>query len=599
MEAFRSKSNLIASTALAIIVALSGCSGGGGDSSQGSISVGGSQPSPPATPPAPPPPPSSSTTLMIDDAAEAVRFLATASFGATKQDIQRAEGQSASTWLQTEIQKPPTLFLADVLADVDAQGDLTNDTDSAFYWDKIITADDQLRQRMVFALSQIVVVSDQVVPNDDFQHQFAYYRDILSKNAFGNYRDLLKDVTYSPAMAEWLTYLKNEKGDPETGRMPDENYARELLQLFTIGLVELNLDGTVKLDAQGNEIELFDNEDIVGLARVFTGLSYSGGEFFRSGRGSVPFASHSSPLQVFPEKHSDLEKSFLGLKISAGTSAEDSIDQAIDHIFEHPNVGPFLSRQLIQRFTASNPSPDYVERVATAFNDGSFTSKDDVQFGGGVRGDLTATLAAILLDESLYDDVASPTDGKIQEPVLRFVHWARLFNVSNVDALNTFVLKDTSDPTNGFAMHPFRSPSVFNFYRPGYIAPGTETGDAGVTAPEFQIINASSLYGNFNTLSSFAFGQANRQVDLARSFVPNYTDELALAYDETALVDHLDTVLVGGRLSAEEKNEFVAILSELDARTDSSENENDDRFDRVALAVSMVLSTPSYILVQR
>ena len=537
---------------------------------------------------------------MLETEDQAVRFLTAASFGPSQDEIEAASGTPASDWITRQAQLPATLFLDDVLAAVDADGRIIKRADNDLYWNKVILADDQLRQRMVFALSQIIVISDEVVPERDMQNLFAYYRDILSRNAFGNYRTLLEEVTYSPAMAEWLTYMQNQKGDPETGSMPDENYAREFLQLFTIGLVELNIDGSPKIGADGQDIETFGNADVVGLAKVFTGLSFNTERFQRNGRHVPPEALHT-PLAVFPEEHSPLEKSFLGLTIPAGTPAEQSIDQAIDHIFNHPNVGPFLARQLIQRFTASNPEPAYIARVATAFNEGRFVSADGVSFGEGQRGDLLATIAAVLLDDDFFDAsrVPTPADGKIQEPVLRLIHWARVFDVQNIDARNQTRLRDTGDPLEGLGQHPFRSPSVFNFYRPGYVAPGTESGARDVTAPEFQILNSTSQFGTFNSLSEFAFGEVPSPRDLPDNFVPDYSEELPLAYDDAALVSHLNTKLAGARLSAEELFEIEAVIGLMDARTDTAEREQTDRFDRVAMAVSLILASPNYVLLRQ
>ena len=218
-------------------------------------------------------------------------------------------------------------------------------------------------------------------------------------------------------MADFLTYLHN-RGDLEhIGHMPDENYAREILQLFSIGLVELNMDGTPRLDTNGRAIETFDNTDIVGLARVFTGITMQGGEFYGfEGDGLY------SPIEIFEPYHSPHEKTFLGTTIPAGTPGSQSLTMALDTIFEHPNVAPFVSRQLIQRFSMSNPPPAYVESVAMAFETGSYTATDGTRFGTGRRGDLQATLAAILLDSRLRqpENSLGATDGKIREPVLRF-----------------------------------------------------------------------------------------------------------------------------------------------------------------------------------
>ena len=248
-----------------------------------------------------------------------------------------------------------------------------------------IEGEDQLRQRMAFALSQILVISHAEgnllfeVPNT-----VAHYQDILVSNAFGNYRDLLEEVTYAPAMGEYLTYLQNIKGDAATGRMPDENYAREVMQLFSIGLVELEQDGDV-ITQGGIPVEVYDNTDVTGLAKVFTGLSLSGDEFFFDFRTLPPDALHS-PMQVYPEWHSELEKTFLGTSIAAGTGPAESIDLALDALVDHPNTAPFLARQLIQRFVTSHPEPDYIGRVAAAFSEGQYTLPNGTIVGDGRRG---------------------------------------------------------------------------------------------------------------------------------------------------------------------------------------------------------------------
>ncbi|MEM6626660.1 MAG: DUF1800 family protein, partial [Pseudomonadota bacterium] len=411
---------------------------------------------------------------------------------------------------------------------------------------------------------------------------------------FGNYRQLLQDVTYSPLMAEYLTYLRNRKGNPNTGRMPDENYARELLQLFTIGLVELNMDGTSKVGPDGTVAETYTNEDVVGLARVFTGLGAKGTSF--NSKDAAQDWQYS-PLQSYPEQHSELDKTFLGITIPAGTGPDESISQALDHIFAHPNVAPFVSRQLIQRFTASNPDPSYVERVATAFETGSFQSVDGRSFGAGERGDLQATLAAVLLDNSLFADNAGedPGDGKIREPILQFVHWARAFDVAGVNSANENKLRDTSSPTSGLAQHPFRSPSVFNFYRPGYVPPGTEVGALNMTAPEFQIMNEASTIGFANFMTDFVMDRSSRRNRDLDTFVPDYSDEIALANDPAALVDHLDDLLTGGRMSAMVKDDIIAAVSEIAIREG---NEDDDTLDRVHIAVLMAVNAPSFAIVR-
>jgi uncharacterized protein (DUF1800 family) len=371
--------------------------------------------------------------------------------------------------------------------------------------------------------------------------------------------------------------------------MPDENYAREFLQLFTTGLVELNMDGTQKLSG-GKPIEIFDNEDIVGLAKVFTGLSYKGTGFWEAD----PDGEYSR-LVMYQDKHSELEKNFMGKTIAAGTSGDDAIDQAIDHIFEHPNVAPFISRQLIQRFTSSSPTPAYVRRVAGAFETGRYTSIDEKQFGTGTRGDLEATLAAILLDEQFYDGRSSVQDGKVREPVLRFIHWARAFDVGNVMAENEWWLLYNAGSNTRLGQQPFQSPSVFNFYRPGFVAPGSASGAAGLTAPELQTVNEGSAIGYANFMLQFVFNTSPMRNDTIDSFVPDYTDEVALADKPADLADHLDNLLLGGRMSPQTKDRIVSVLNEIPIREAAAEAE-EDKLTRAAVAVYMAVTSPAFAL---
>jgi len=539
---------------------------------------------PPSTPPPPAsPPPLGPDAAILASAEESSRFLMQASFGGTMGEIEALVDTNAAEWISAEINKAPTLFLPQMQAIVDSGGDINGRSHSDLVWDTMFLAEDQLRQRMVFALSQILVVSDRGMRNEGFQH--AYYLDVLSRNAFGNYRDLLQDVTYSPAMAEYLTYMRNRKSDPASGRLPDENYAREVLQLFTIGLVDLNGDGTPRA---GN-IETYDNDDIQGLARVFTGLALKGGNFYQADDDA-----RYSPLQMYNDQHSPLEKSFLTVTIPAGISGEDTVAQALDEIFAHPNVGPFVSRQLIQRFTSSDPDPVYVARVANAFDSGSFVSSNGVRFGEGRRGDLAATIAAILLDIDVHSDVsaAAATEGKVREPVLKFVHWARAFELSNVKAANEGRLYDTSDPSDRLAQHPFRSPSVFNFYRPGFVAPGTVSGEAGLNAPELQIVTEGASTGYINFMTEYIMDRTGSR-DGEDSFVPDYSDAYALADDAEAMVDFLDILMTAGQMSAAVRSDVVDAVSALEISAEQNEAMS-DRYKRIHIAVLMIANSPAY-----
>lgn len=568
---------LASAAALSTTTLLFACSGGGGsDTGQGSGGTGsGGTPTP--TP----------TISAFATPESTARFLTQATTGANMEDIERLTGTSPSTWFKSELAKPVTLVAPAVEANIAAN---PNDTGSGFpkrkIWSDLLSADDQLRQRMAYALSQILVISyNSTVGNRTYQ--IAGYEDVLSQNAFGNYRDLLEAVTYSEAMGQYLTYKNNQKADAATGRTPDENYAREIMQLFTIGVIELNMDGTPKLN-NGQQVETYTNDDVFNLARVFTGL--------QSGDRA------DKPMVMNANRHSPEEKAFLGSVIPANTPGEESIDQALDILFEHPNVAPFISRQLIQRFTASNPSPDYVERVANTFERGTYVLPDNSTVGTGRRGDLTATLASILFDEDAQDpnpaDAASA--GKIREPVLRFAQWVRAFDAPAEmdDVLRENLLPTSMNTPTWLGQSLYQSPSVFNYYRPGHIAPGTQSGAAGLTAPELQITNETSVPGYLNTMSRYARVRLPSADIAAGSFVPDYTDELALAHNAPALIDRLDLLLTHGSLPEDTKTAMVDFIDDIPIRTDTAEREASDREDRVHAAVMLVLAAPEYIVLQ-
>ena len=583
------------------VLALVACGGGGSDAPISVAPPPAPVPAPTPAPPAPaptptptptptPPPPSGATKTAstMETEAHVADFLALASFGSNSGQQLALKETDAADWLTAQFEMAPTLYLHKLQSRFESGEEIDQTEHRSNFWNAMVESPDSLRQRMVFALSQILVVSDMDMGSVPLT--MSHYMDVLSKNAFGNYRDLLDEVTYSPAMANYLTYIRNRKGDPETGRMPDENYAREIMQLFSIGLVELNMDGSPKTDGNGKPIETYTNDDIMGLAKVFTGLAYKGGGFWDRDADAA-----YSRLEAYPDKHSELEKSFLGKTIPAGTGPEASIEAALDHIFDHPNVAPFLSRQLIQRFTMSSPTPDYIERVAKVFESGHFTAPNDVVFGTGERGDLEATLAAILLDESvLPGTVRTREQGKVREPILRWVHWARAFNVDQVHASNEWTLL-YSDSSKRFSQRPFGSPSVFNFYRPGFVAPGTETGKSGLTAPEFQIVHEGAATGYVNLMSDFIRDQSDAVNPDWKTFSPDYSYELSIVDDPEALINHLDNLLLAGRMQAATRERIGLVLDEMPIRYDTEHTE-EDKFARVAVSITMTVTDPAYTI---
>lgn len=516
---------------------------------------------------------------FIDSREEAARFLMQASFGGSIEEIDALVGGNASEWIEDQMALDKGIGyvrrLDNRFPGRNTQRVLYN---SAYLWDSMIDDRDELRLRMAFALSQIFVSSDQGLISAPYK--VAYYWDILENNAFGNFRALLEDITYSPMMAHYLTYFRNRKASERTGREPDENYAREVMQLFTIGLTELNLDGTEKLGGT----ETYDNDDIIGLSRVFTGLSHDqtsfSGEFFNN-------TADSKRLKMFAEHHSEKVKEFLGTSIPAGTSGDESIRIALDTLFEHPNVAPFFSRQLIQRFTSSNPVPEYVERVSRSFNSGSYVASDGRTFGTGNRGDLAATLAAVLLDDTVHSDVANTesTDGKVREPILRLINLLQAFNAKPNDLENNEPkLRNTSSGLDALGQHPGRPPSVFNFYRPGFVAANTETGNSGLTVPELQIVNDGSAIGITNFLTEFTVertGDTGSNVSL----VPDYRTEIQLADDAQVLVSHLNLLLTAGSLGDYNEQRIVDIVQSIDVQ------DSNDLIARVHAAVVAIVAS--------
>ena len=530
-----------------------------------------------------------------------------ASYGPTGDEPRALVGTDAADWIRAQAAVPATSYetgVRDEYAYWDAVGNRTirNNSHTSVFWRAAIEGEDQLRQRMSFALSQIVVASTR----SSLERQaflMSCYQEALSSNALGNYRDLLDDVTYTAAMGRYLTYRNNVRAFESLGTMPDENYAREIMQLFTIGLDELNPDGTPRLDGRGRSIPTYDNDDVVGLARVFTGLREPGDR--------VPAAAsdtcEAKRLTVYEPHNEDGEKTFLGTTIPAGLDGDASIARALDALFAHPNVGPFVGRQLIQRFTASHPEPAYVARVAAAFDAGAFTAPDGTSFGTGRRGDLLATVAAVLLDPSVHLDAgqvrmgdapgASDTTalGKLVDPVLLFTRWARAFRTAPVTpGHEDNLLYHAESAYRGLAQLPFRAPSVFNFYRPLYVAPGTEAGAAGLTVPELQIVNGSSRIGYVGFMHDYVRDDTPGYGTGVASFVPDYAAELALADDPDALAEHLDTKLLSGRMTVDTRATIVDVLNDVPVRTDDADDADDDRRLRTELAVTIVVTSPEW-----
>ena len=527
---------------------------------------------------------------------DAVRFLSQASFGPTTASVNALVGKTYTAWLAEQMALPAT---ADYVNFVQAQYDkgaafrpkgasYTPSWVGQQFWQTAATAPDQLRKRVAFALHQIFMVS-QVDSNLWNQARaVARYHDQLNQHAFGNYRALLEDMALSPAMGIYLSHMRNRKEDAASGRLPDENFAREIMQLFSIGLHELNNDGSAKLDSNGNAIETYNNADVMAMAKVFTGWSwaFADNELTDSKfRWSSPDTSAGTDqridllaMKAYPGQHSTAAKPlFAGkpwaLNIAAGGTAQADLKQALDALFNHSNVGPFIGRQLIQRLVTSQPSAAYVARVAAVFNNN----------GGGVRGDLGAVVRTILLDNEARN--APPAGfGKLREPVLRVAHWMRALDAKS--ASGQYMMAWELDTSGQRALH---APSVFNYYRPGYVPPGTGFAAAKATAPEFQIVNESTVAAWINSAEAMAgngLGWTGSISDVAVDHAA--LGALADSGNLGALAEHLNLLLLGGRMSAALRQAILDTASSVGSGTTAAAY-------RARAAVFLTLASPEFL----
>ncbi|MBL0125142.1 MAG: DUF1800 domain-containing protein [Betaproteobacteria bacterium] len=509
-------------------------------------------------------------------------------------DIDAVSASGYEAWIDSQFVKPQSFHLPPVTAYLNTLPAASQRGQTAFQWSiwkNFATGEDALRQRVAFALSEIFVVSLNSSIAFSYPRGPAQYLDQLGTHAFGNYRNLIDAVTYSPMMGLYLSHLRNQKENPATGAVPDENYGREVMQLFTIGLYELNQDGTQKLDIRGKLIETYGNSDVSSMGRIFTGLSWAGPDTannrFSGGGNPVDPDKEIKPMQAYNQYHSISQKQFLGVTIPATTVADANGDIriALDRLFNHPNVGPFIGKQLIQRLVSSNPSPDYVSRVAGVFNNN----------GSGVRGDMKAVIKAILLDpEARAAPVGTGTRGKVREPAVRLVHWMRSFNARSTDG--RFLYGTSSDPATQLGQSPMYAPSVFNFFRPGYIPPNSRVGAAGLLAPEMQITNETSMAGYLNYMRGVVnAGIGTRGTNNALDIQADYSAELALANNPDLLVDRVNLLLVGGNLSSATRTLIRNGIASVNIGT---ANPNADLRNRVNLAIFMTMATPEYLFQQ-
>jgi uncharacterized protein (DUF1800 family) len=505
----------------------------------------------------------------------AARFLHQATLGFTKEQLNALSATTVSQWLDAQCALPIAQSYTEMMVAM-GYDNATNINSSAgmdnVIWRKLISSPDPLRQRMVLMLSELCVISVLGIPSQWRQFAVAHYLDILEQNAFGNYRTLLEQITLSPAMGYYLTYKGNIKANTVTGSQPDENYARELMQLFTIGLIKLNNDGTPQTSG-GQLVETYTQADVSGLARVFTGWDLD-----TSGLTSpYPPTLMQRPMVQVSARYETGAKTFLGVTVPSGATAAQSLKIALDTVFNHPNLPPFVAKQMIQRLVCSNPSPSYVNRVANAF----------INNGASVRGDLKAVIKAILMDPEARDMTLisqSPFVGKIREPVVRFLNWARAFGAQS--ATNVWAVGDLSSTSTALGQSPLRSATVFNFFRPGYVPPNTTLADAGLLAPELQIVDETSVasYINFMQRVISSAGISDVKVD--------YSALVAIAKDSTALLNEINTLLCAQELSAEVLLTIKNALDTISVTTATGV------LNRVYAALTLVMACPQYIVLK-
>ena len=567
--------------ALCSVLLLAACGGGGGDGGSEGPASGGS----------------TTVNEMPTSREQAARFLTQATFGPTEADVDRVMAVGYGAWIDEQLAKPASSHRASWDA-ANAAIKAANSGSSAgqdqvleSFWKQAVSGEDQLRQRLAYALSQIFVISMQDGSVGDNPRAVAAWLDMLGDKGMGSYRELLENVSRHPLMGMYLSHMRNQKADPKTGRVPDENYAREVMQLFSIGLVALNADGTVRSDGS-KPLETYGPADIAGLAKVFTGWSWACPDwpdnncfFWGSVSGnSDPDRSFKSMLG-YPQYHSTEEKSFLGTTIPAQSMSDPqaSLRVALDALAAHPNVGPFIGRQLIQRLVTSNPSPQYVAAVAAAFN--------------GSGGDMKAMLRAVLMHPEARR--TSDSTGKLREPVLKLSAFLRAFGFSSDSG--AYRVGNTDNAGTALGQTPLRSPSVFNFYRPGYVPPGTEAAAAALAVPEMQIAHETTAAGYVNYMRdniAQGVGQWNSSTN-RRDLQADFSAEVALAEQTDALVERINARLLLGTMPADLKTEIQGAIDKMAIPALKSNGSNQKQVDdakraRVNAAIFLAVISPEF-----
>lgn len=530
----------------------------------------------------------------------ASRFLSHATLGHDQQDIQQVMTMGVEDWVANQFTIPRAFtleskirFYHQMVKDSTFNNNATTSSRMWRYawWQYLMTSNDLLRQKVAMALSELLVISENSAFSNNAYALGVYY-DKLFQHAFGNYRDLLTAVTYSPAMGVYLTSLNNPKSNPVTNVFPDENYGREVMQLFTIGTVLLNNDGTEVLDANNLPIATYDNDDIAEFAKIFTGMTWA--DRTQWNRSAANDTSYIPNMVMWNTWHEPGVKNLLNGFVVPNRNPVDGnadITDALNHLFNHPNTPPFISRFLIQRLVTSNPSPQYINRVANVF----------INNGQGVRGDLAAVVRAILLDFEATDCNKGNDNnfGMLREPFIRYTQFNKAFNVSTSSGNYR---NDMNNIYLATLQRPLFAPTVFNFFQQDYQPIGPIT-DANLVAPEFQITDAQTLVGYVNNVYRWLFSNdIADEYDLFTNEVDaHYADEISTLDYSTEfvntsddrihiLLDKFNLLLAHGRVS----NSSLKIISDTIKQFPSVSNS--EKTDRIKLAIYFIMTSPEYLI---
>jgi uncharacterized protein (DUF1800 family) len=500
-------------------------------------------------------------SINLASATAAARLLDQATFGPTLADIQNVQKSGIDAYITNQFNTADTPLpnIPSPLPAVCLAANTPTVCEESEWWQTALTGNDQLRQRVAFALSELFVISS----DSDNATTITYYHNTLAQDAFTNFSTIMNDVTLSPGMGAYLNMLNSAKAP--TGQIANENYARELMQLFTIGLNELNQDGTLQLDANGKPIPTYTQAQVQAFARAYTGWTYA----TSTGGSPTNFPNKTpnyfAPMAAVESEHDTASKTLLnGTVLPAGQTAQEDLNGALANIFNHPNVGPFVCRQLIQHLVKSNPTPAYVSRISAVFANN----------GSGVRGDMQAVLRAILEDEEARAGDTNPLDdgGHLREPILWITGYLRAVGFTNTDPNSSYY--SLSNYSNNLNERPYRSGSVFNFFPPSYVIP-----QSTLNAPEFDLENTASAILRMSLANTMVF---NKITGFTTDLSATSTLGQIAAASPANLVDTLSLMFMHGQMPSDMRTQILSTISGLGTA------------QQVRVAVYLVITSSQY-----